>query len=111
MSNEVDSNRQNPQDRVSLEISAPAMQTTYSNFARGVMTEEEVLLDFGFNPNAVGKILDEPAVLTNRIILSIPSAVRLHQLLQSMLVRRQQAVEASRKPASQQGEGVSPGSE
>lgn len=111
MSNEADSKRQNSQERVSMDVSATAIQTTYSNFARGVMTEEEVLLDFGFNPNAVGKILDEPAVLTNRIILSIPSAIRLHQLLQSMLLRRQQAVEASRKPVSPQGESGSPGAE
>jgi hypothetical protein len=85
------------------------MQTSYSNFVRGMMTAEEVFLDFGLNPNATGKVVDEPAVLTNRVVLSVQSAARLHQLLQSMLVRRQQAVEAAQaNAAGAAGDGTTP---
>ncbi len=100
MTDETSSTPLKQAEQLPLQISAASMQTSYSNFVRGVMTEEEVMLDFGLNPNVAGKVVDEPAVLTNRIIISIPSAVRLHQLLQSMLIRRQQAAEASRKASS-----------
>jgi len=107
MKNEITSPQPDHEATVALQISTASMQTTYSNFARGVMTEEEIFLDFGLNPNAAGKVLEEPAVLSNRIVLSIPSVVRLHQLLQSMLIRRQQAVEKSRKTNAQEEESPS----
>jgi hypothetical protein len=86
---------QSPQSTIPL--STEGMRSSYSNFVRGLMTPEEIILDFGMNPNSAGKIVEEPAVLENRIILSIPSAVRLHQLLHSMLARRQQAQEEAAK--------------
>jgi hypothetical protein len=92
---------QSPQSTISL--STEGMRSSYSNFVRGLMTPEEIILDFGMNPNSAGKIVEEPAVLENRIIMSIPSAVRLHQLLHSMLARRQQVQEEAAKqvpPAS-----------
>ena len=107
MKNQITSPQTDHDAPVALQISSAHMQTTYSNFARGVMTEEEIFLDFGLNPNAAGKVLEEPAVLSNRIVLSIPSAVRLHQLLQSMLIRRQQAVEKSRKTNAPEEENPS----
>ncbi len=63
------------------------------------MTAEEVILDFGINPNLSGDIVDEPANITNRVVMSIPSAARLHQLLQAMLTRRQQAVQEAQSAA------------
>lgn len=77
-----------------LTLSTTDMQTFYSNFARGLMTAEEAILDFGINPNAAGRIVEEPANISARVILSIPSAVRLHQLLGTMLSRHQQAAKA-----------------
>ncbi len=82
-----------------LTLSTKDMQTFYSNFARGLMTAEEVILDFGVNPNAAGRIVEEPANISARVIFSIPSAARLHQLLGTMLSRYQQAAKASESPA------------
>ncbi len=77
------------------EISTADMETYYSNMCRGLMTPEEVILDFGVNPNIGGKIVDEAIQVHSRIIMSLPSAVRLHQLLQTMLTKRQQAQQAA----------------
>jgi hypothetical protein len=85
----MDKQEANTQEQIAISIAG--MQTSYSNMVRGLMTSEEVILDFGVNPNITGKIVDEPVQLTNRIVMSLPSAVRLHQLLQAMLARRQQA--------------------
>lgn len=86
----------------SVEISTKNMQCAYANMVRGLMTAEEVILDFGVNPNLNGKIVEEPAEMSHRIVLSLPSAVRLHQLLQTMLARRQQAVQEARNAAAEQ---------
>ncbi len=69
------------------------METIYSNMCRGLMTAEEIVLDFGFNPNSGGKVVDEPVEVRTRVVLSLPSAVRLHQLLHALLAKRQEAVE------------------
>jgi len=74
-------------------MSTDRMQTIYSNMCRGLMTAEEIMLDFGFNPNSGGKVVDEPVEVRTRVILSLPSAVRLHQLLHALLAKRQEAVE------------------
>ncbi len=88
---------ENPQQNEQIAISTAGMQTTYSNMVRGLMTAEEVILDFGLNPNMNGKIVDEPVNLTNRVVMSISSAARLHQLLQAMLARRQQVVQEAQE--------------
>jgi hypothetical protein len=69
------------------------METIYSNMCRGLMTAEEIMLDFGFNPNSGGRVVDEPAEVRTRVVLSLPSAVRLHQLLHALLAKRQEAIE------------------
>lgn len=84
---------QSPTTDENIVLSTVGMQTSYSNMVRGLMTAEEVILDFGVNPNLNGKIVDEPVSLNNRIVMSLQSATRLHQLLQTMLARRQQAVQ------------------
>jgi len=75
------------------EISTEKMEIHYSNMVRGLMTPEEVILDFGMNPNIGGKIVDEKISMHSRIIMSVSSAVRLHQLLQAILTKRQEAVQ------------------
>lgn len=92
----------NPAD--SIVLSTAGMQTTYSNMVRGLMTAEEVILDFGLNPNLNGKIVDEPVNLSNRVVMSLSSAARLHQLLQAMLSRRQQAVQEAQNASAPVGE-------
>lgn len=75
------------------EMSTVRMETIYSNMCRGLMTAEEIMLDFGFNPNSGGKVVEEPVEVRTRVVLSLPSAVRLHQLLHALLAKRQEAVE------------------
>jgi hypothetical protein len=74
-------------------MSTARMETIYSNMCRGLMTAEEIMLDFGFNPNSGGRVVDEPAEVRTRVVLSLPSAVRLHQLLHALLAKRQEAIE------------------
>src|SRR5687768_8429974 len=58
-------------------IDASSLTTTYANVCRIAQTPNEVLIDFGMNPNFFGQILDEPLKLTNRVILSHDAAKRL----------------------------------
>jgi hypothetical protein len=84
------------------------MQVSYANLCRGMMTAEEIVLDFGFNPNSGGKVLDEPASLSSRIIMSVPSTVRLYQLLHALLAKRQEAVQALQQAAAAEAGGSVP---
>ena len=65
--------------------------TTYSNFCRGALTPEEVVLDFGFNANSFGvKVLEEDIQIQNRIIMSPSTAKRLLFQLNEMIRRHEQ---------------------
>lgn len=86
------------------DIVSSRLQTTYANFCRGLMTAEEIVLDFGFNPNSGGRVVNEPAEVTSRVVLSPQSAVRLYQLLLALLAKRQEAVQQA-QAASPSAEG------
>ena len=58
-------------------VDASALKTSYANVCRIAQTPNEVIVDFGMNPNFFGNILDEPLKLDNRIILSHDAAKRL----------------------------------
>jgi lactate dehydrogenase-like 2-hydroxyacid dehydrogenase len=73
-----------------IAISMEKAQTVYSNMCRGAMTSEEVLLDFALNPNINGRVLDEPAEITTRLVLSFPSAKRLLHLLHAMVTKHEE---------------------
>ena len=66
------------------------MTSVYANFCRASMTPEEILLDFGLNPNSYGRILDEPVEVKNRVVLSFPAAKRLLYLLNGVIQRHEQ---------------------
>lgn len=53
------------------------LKTSYANVCRIAQTPNEVLIDFGLNPNFYGTILDEPLKLENRIVMSHDAAKRL----------------------------------
>jgi hypothetical protein len=53
------------------------LQTCYANVCRIAQTPNEVIVDFGMNPNFFGPILDEPLRLNQRVILSHDAAKRL----------------------------------
>jgi hypothetical protein len=84
-----------------VELSTAHLQVQYANLCRGMMGAEEIVLDFGFNPNSAGKVTDEPAQLTSRIILTVPSAVRLYQLLHALLAKRQEVVQQAQASAAE----------
>lgn len=53
------------------------LKTSYANVCRIAQTPNEVIIDFGMNPNFFGQVLDEPLQLDHRIILSHDAAKRL----------------------------------
>ena len=61
--------------QVPMDLSS--LQTSYANVCRIAQTPNEVIVDFGMNPNFYGAILDEPVKLSNRVILSHDAAKRL----------------------------------
>jgi len=58
-------------------IDTEDLKTTYANVCRIAQTPNEMIVDFGLNPNFFGTILAEPLKLENRIILSHDGAKRL----------------------------------
>lgn len=59
------------------QIDASGLKVSYANVCRIAQTPNEVIVDFGLNPNFFGNILDEPLKLDNRVILSHDAAKRL----------------------------------
>ncbi len=51
-------------------IDQSGLKLSYANVCRIAQTPNEVLIDFGLNPNFFGQILEEPLKLDNRIIMS-----------------------------------------
>jgi hypothetical protein len=62
---------------VQLQIDISKLSTAYANICRIAQTPNEVIVDFGLNPNFFGNILEEPLRLDQRIILSPDAAKRL----------------------------------
>jgi hypothetical protein len=58
-------------------IDQSGLKISYANVCRIAQTPNEVLIDFGLNPNFFGQILEEPLKLDNRIIMSHDAAKRL----------------------------------
>jgi hypothetical protein len=59
------------------QIVQDTLKTSYANVCRIAQTPNEVIVDFGMNPNFFGTILEEPLRLENRIIMSHDAAKRL----------------------------------
>ncbi len=53
------------------------LQSSYANICRIAQTPNEVVIDFGMNLNFYGQIVDEPAKLDQRIIMTQEAAKRL----------------------------------
>lgn len=58
-------------------IDTSHLQTSYANVCRIAQTPNEVIVDFGLNPNFFGNVLDEPLKLEQRVIMSHDAAKRL----------------------------------
>lgn len=58
-------------------IDTETLKTTYANVCRIAQTPNEMIVDFGMNPNFFGNILPEPLKLESRIIMTHDAAKRL----------------------------------
>jgi hypothetical protein len=58
-------------------INVDNLKTTYANVCRIAQTPNEMIVDFGLNPNFFGNILSEPLKLESRVILTHDAAKRL----------------------------------
>jgi hypothetical protein len=61
------------------------LKTTYANVCRIIPTPNEIIVDFGMNPNFFGPVLSEALKLDSRIIMSPDGAKRLTLHLGSIL--------------------------
>ncbi len=74
-----------------VKISAEGVEATYANLCRVTSTPEEVILDFALNPNAFGKVIDEPLKLSHRIIMNYQAAKRVALILGETIRRHENA--------------------
>jgi uncharacterized protein DUF3467 len=79
---------QQPQ-RVAIQIDDSSVTANYANFCRVTGTPEELIIDFGLNPQPIG-IPSKPIPVTQRIITNFFTAKRMLHALQ-MTVQRHEA--------------------
>lgn len=73
-----------------LEVNDSDAVTGYANFCRVTGTPEEVIIDFGLNPQPVG-VPTEPIAVTQRIVTNLYTAKRLVNVLQLTIERHEAA--------------------
>ncbi len=78
------------QQQVQVQVSDANAQACYANFCRVTGSPEELIIDFGLNPQPVG-IPKDPIDVKQRIIVNYFTAKRLLAALQ-MSVQRHEAV-------------------
>ncbi len=75
--------------RIQVQIDDSKALASYANFCRVTGTPEELIVDFGLNPQPVG-IPTQPIVITQRIITNFYTAKRMLHALQ-LTVQRHEA--------------------
>jgi hypothetical protein len=78
-----------PPQRPQIHIDDSKVVALYANFCRVMGTPEEMILDFGLNPQPFG-IPTEPIAVTQRIITNFYTAKRMLAALQ-MTIQRHEA--------------------
>jgi hypothetical protein len=86
--NEI-ANPREGQPRAEIQVNDAGALTSYANFCRVTGTPEELIIDFGLNPQPAG-IPSQPIVITQRIVSNLYTAKRLVQVLQ-MTIQRHEA--------------------
>lgn len=76
--------------RQRIEVKDSHVISMYANFCRVTGTPEELIIDFGLNPQPVG-IPTEPVVVTQRIVTNYFTAKRMLHALQLTLQRHEEA--------------------
>ena len=77
------------QQRVQLEIDDSHVMATYANFCRVTGTPEELIIDFGLNPQPFG-VPTSPIPVTQRVITNFYTAKRMLHALTLTLQRHEQ---------------------
>jgi hypothetical protein len=95
VSKEPDAQPENPQaaaqaqQRVQVEIDDTKALALYANFCRVTGTPEELIIDFGLNPQPFG-VPTQPIAITQRIITNFFTAKRMLHALQLTIQRHEQ---------------------
>ena len=76
------------QDRAQLEVDDSGTVTCYANFCRVTGTPEELIIDFGLNPQPIG-VPTQPVVIKQRIVTNLYTAKRLLYVLQQTIGRHE----------------------
>ena len=76
------------QQRVQVKIDDSNVLATYANFCRVTGTPEEMIIDFGLNPQPFG-VPTEPIPVTHRIITNFYTAKRMLHALQLTIQRHE----------------------
>jgi hypothetical protein len=80
-------------------IDPRSLPTTYTNYFRASGSAEELILDFGLDPQRHNPDdAPEPPVLLQRLVLSWGNAQRLARMLHDLLQRYEQAHGPLRRP-------------
>lgn len=79
-----------PQQQQQLQVDDSVLTASYANFCRVTGSPEELIIDFGLNPQPVG-MPTNPIKVTQRIIVNFFTAKRLLHAL-GMSVQRHEAV-------------------
>jgi hypothetical protein len=80
---------QQQQQRIQVEIDDSKALALYANFCRVTGTPEELIIDFGLNPQPFG-VLTAPIAVTQRIITNFFTAKRMLQALAMTIQRHEQ---------------------
>lgn len=73
----------------SIQFDDSKICATYTNFCRVVGTPEELIIDFGLNPQPIG-MPTSPIPVTNRVVTNFYTAKRMLFALQTAIQRHEQ---------------------
>ena len=82
--------QQQQQQMVQVEVDDSHVTASYANFCRVTGSPEELIIDFGLNPQPVG-VPKNPITVTQRVIVNYYTAKRLLHAL-SLSVQRHESV-------------------
>lgn len=85
----VDTQPATPAPRPQIQIDDSKVTANYANFCRVTGTPEELIIDFGLNPQPFG-VPTEPIPVTQRIVTNFYTAKRMLQAL-GMTIQRHEA--------------------
>ena len=78
-----------PPTQPSIQFDDSKVCATYANFCRVTGTPEELIIDFGLNPQPIG-LPTTPITVNNRIVTNFYTAKRMLLALQTTIQRHEQ---------------------